>query len=161
MCVYAVPLRGAASHTPHPTPPADIQRTINPIHAGVRHPTPPESNMTDQTTQPLPSAVKLHHVPNWLKVRIRERVGRGYDLHDVMIRNDDDGFWLDHWGSTKLANGQEAFVSEPYGLNGRGMAGLLRTSEALNLHVSVHAASEWNPSGGTIRILLTPKESKR
>lgn len=111
--------------------------------------------MEDQTTLPHVSPVKLHHAPPWLRVRMRKRCGRVYDLHDLMNEHAIDSSWLDHWGSTRLHNGEAALVSEPYGLHSRGMAGLLRFAGLLGLDVTVHAASEWNPSGGTIRVLLT------
>ncbi len=105
--------------------------------------------------------VKLHHTPKWLKQRIAQRVGRGCDLHDAIQRTASDlppSYWLDHWGSTKLDNGDVAFVSEPYGLNTEAMQGVLRFAYVLGLRVSVRAASEWNPSGGTIRVEFTPND---
>ena len=133
---------------------------------------PVEETMTDDpttttATQALPtvetaakpSAVKLHHIPRWLRKRIHQRLGRGVDLVEAIGRTASDlpqSFWLDHWGSTKLDDGREAFVSEPYGLTTDGTRGVLRFAEACGLDVSVSRFSEWNPAGGTVRIVFLP-----
>ena len=104
-----------------------------------------------------PTPVKLHHVPKWLRQRIGQRIGRGVDLHEAIQRTASDiagGYWLDHWGST--GDVELAFVSEPYGLSTSGLQGVLRFADTLGLKVHIQSASEWNPSGGTIRVVFTP-----
>jgi hypothetical protein len=118
--------------------------------------------------QAWPTRVRLHHVPNWLRLRAMGRTGASYGTAGVCVLEGAmqaaaDGAsgscrWLDHWGSTTLPDGTAAFVSEPYGLSGGSMRSVLKFAELLDLNVVVQAASEWNP-GSTIRIVFTPKTS--
>ena len=123
-----------------------------------------------KTETPTISPVRHEHVPDWLRRRCLKVAGTQHGIttgsfvleHAIRHISDDliPGSWLDHWGSTRLRNGSVAFVSEPYGLSATDFRELARFADTLDLEVSISAASEWNPSGGTIRILLTPKGAK-
>ena len=109
-----------------------------------------------------PSEVRLHHVPNWFRLRMLKAFGcsdgdtTGWDvLHRaVRIHFGDNAHWLDHFGSTKYA-GSVAFASEPYemAVTPDAVARLDAFTEKLGIKWHLSANSFWYP-GWTIRILL-------
>jgi len=109
-----------------------------------------------------PSPVRLHHVPQWLVRRIRERVGKPQRLHPggpdylhyaVSATGGRDGaYWLDHWGSTTTPAGRPAFVSEPY-LRPAMVQRAEAFAKMLGLEFVMSANSEWYP-GNTIRLMF-------
>jgi len=101
--------------------------------------------------------VRWGHVPTWLKKRTRP-----YALDLTCYTTAHPLFgggaeWLDHWGTTIDADGEEDFVSEPYHLNAEGMRGLLHFAAALDLYFIVRAASAYFPTH-SLRIKFMPKE---
>jgi hypothetical protein len=110
-----------------------------------------------------PTPVRLHHVPNWLRLRILAaiRAGRiprapwnrycGTDGWSVLMHVQScigDRF-LDHFGSTHY-RGRPCFVNEPY-LSSEDMDKNRRFAELLGLHWVVSSNSWWFP-GNTTRI---------
>lgn len=96
-----------------------------------------------------PTKVRLHHVPRFfLKVKIVSNWGHGYH-----------GFpgatWLDHYGSTKLADGRTAFVSEPYHVTAGDLAECTAIADHIGCTFWVSANSWWCP-GSTIRLCFAP-----
>jgi hypothetical protein len=109
-----------------------------------------------------PSPVRLHHVPQWLIRRIRERLGKPQRLHPggpdylhyaVSVMGERDrASWLDHWGSTATPAGRPAFVSEPY-LRPDMVQQAEAFAKTLGLEFAISANSEWYP-GNTIRLMF-------
>lgn len=119
-----------------------------------------------QSYAPPLSPVRHEHIPGWLTRRCLTVAGTQYGIKSARFVLEHamrrfggtlNAGWLDHWGSTRLPDGTVALVSEPYGIRPLELIAMVEFCTALSLNVSVHAASEWNPSGGTIRILITPK----
>lgn len=115
------------------------------------------------------SAVKLNHVPNWFRLRLLKAFGSrdgdttGYGVlqHAVNTLGRDAwaAGWLDHWGSTVLANGKVAFVSEPYMTwppSHEAMRIPYRIAKETNCDVLVTQDSEWKQPH-TIRLVFVPR----
>lgn len=107
-----------------------------------------------------PSPVRLHHIPNWLRLRMIRAFGcPGRDTaawpvlwHAVGERRR----WLDHFGST-LSHGRQVFVSEPYGFSAESAADLEAFCRPMGVKWSVDSNSEWNP-GSTVRVSIEEPE---
>ncbi len=110
-----------------------------------------------------PSPVRLHHVPNWLRLRMLRTYGCSHGILSgwavLHHATGDNRGWLDHCGSTLLPNGQRAFVSEPYGFSEQTAADLNAFCRPMGLRWSVKANSEWFP-GSTVRIVIYPPEGR-
>jgi hypothetical protein len=92
-----------------------------------------------------PSKVRLHHVPRWFaKSRIISESGIW------------QGSWLDHFGSTTLADGRAAFVSEPYHVTAAELAECQEIAARVGCDFWVSANSWWYP-GVTIRLVFAKK----
>jgi hypothetical protein len=105
------------------------------------------------------SPVRLGHLPAWLKTRLtphRRRLNCADHFH-TLFRLGANASWLDHWGSTVGAQGQELFVSEPYPLGPRDLQAILIFAETLGLEVTLSAASHHFPTGVT-RFTFMPKQ---
>jgi len=104
-----------------------------------------------------PSVVRLHHVPGWLKKRIRRR----FDLwawcyspeHFLLNSYPSPAKWIDHFGSTILPDGSVAFVSEPYGDIERVRETVSVFAAEIGVDCFFTTNSYWYP-GATIRIGL-------
>ena len=135
--------------------------------------------MTSITTTPEVSPVRLHHVPNWLRLRMLRAFGTsdGYTAGCHVLENavasaekwvrylnDLVGgqpyfvpSWLDHWGSTVI-DGNDCFVSEPYMKfppDQRDLAVPHNFAVSTNCRLLILPQSAWNPPS-TIRLLFKP-----
>ena len=110
-----------------------------------------------------PSAVRLHHVPDFFRRRLLKAYGCSY--------GDNSGYgalghaerkhgwhWVDHPGSTTY-RGRPAFVSEPYQLSFEDHAAIDALCRECNLAYFVSANSWWNP-GSTLRVLIYEPEGE-
>lgn len=110
-------------------------------------------------TVAVASPVRWGRVPKWLTNRLAPHK---LDLtcytpaHPLL----NGAEWLDHWGTTVEADGEEAFVSEPYQLTAEGMRSLMHLADALDLSVIVRASSAYYPTY-SLRITLTPRVVNR
>jgi len=105
---------------------------------------------------------RLHHIPNWLRLRILRRIqGRAYcstaawavyqsALHKFC------GGWADHVGSAKY-DGKLIFVSQPYGLYDMSAQQLFSFCRGVGVNCRVDPRSQW-AAGGTLSILVLPPE---
>jgi hypothetical protein len=125
-----------------------------------------------------PSPVKLNHCPRWFKSKLTaylkatKRTERGWidptfafsqqleaimdSFGEIVDQQNIHGMhdhWLDHWGSTTLAGGRAAFVSEPYGLSPQRAIRLQQLAEAIGLEFWICPNSWWYP-GATIRLIF-------
>jgi hypothetical protein len=109
-----------------------------------------------------PSEVRLHHVPNWLRRRLLEKIGTEFRLTDggSVIRYAMDRLKIrfDHWGSTKFC-GTTAFVSEPYA-SADDITDAVRFAEAVDLELRILPNSWWYP-GQTLRLLFMLPKAER
>lgn len=123
----------------------------------------PEAVQLRQERRPTP--VRLHHVPQWFRLKLMRRFGvpEGYGgpcsgteaLYHAQGRLPALADVLDHWGSTRLPDGQVAFVCEPYRTVEELRAAAVAVAAELRCGWSVSADSEWYP-GQTVRVLFLP-----
>lgn len=106
-----------------------------------------------------PSPVRIGHVPNWFRLALLKAYGCAFGdtsgagiLHEASIRW--RGSWLDHWGSTRLANGEVVFVAEPYDFSPANAAECEQIAVALGCRWYPEANSWWWP-GQTKRIVFS------
>ena len=119
--------------------------------------------------------VRLHHIPNWLRLRCLRAFGTNYGLTDgwsvlqhavsqviAQVKQEyPDHFdppWLDHWGSIKTPEGV-FFVTEPYCEYPPDFPRLLAPHLlAYNVDARLIFTPEgrWHPS--TIRLIFKPNE---
>jgi hypothetical protein len=130
-------------------------------------------------TDPAISPVRLHHIPNWFRLRLLRAFGcdsgmtagwyvlqRAIEESEKWLRQMDGYagrepsvgcYWLDHYGSTTI-DGEVCFVSEPYlpfppDLNRLRVPDHLACST--NCRLLIFRDSAWNPPS-TIRLLFKP-----
>lgn len=106
-----------------------------------------------------PSPVRLHHVPNWLRMQIIAKSGRppftsaGWAVLQHAIRVTDADAAFDHWGSTKWGE-HLALCSEPY-LSLSGVDAAKRFAAHYCLRLDISPNSYWFP-GATTRLVWFP-----
>ncbi|HID78810.1 MAG TPA: hypothetical protein EYP56_22800 [Planctomycetaceae bacterium] len=106
------------------------------------------------------SPVRLHHIPNWLRLLMIRRLKIPRELHSgwgVIMHAQSHGYmdgWLDHWGSTRRGN-EIIFVSEPYGLTDAAVRNLDTFCRRLGVDYEISACSEWYPTF-TLRVAILP-----
>jgi hypothetical protein len=109
-----------------------------------------------------PSPVRLHHVPNWLRRRLLERVGTEFRLTDgssvLRIAMDRLNIRFDHYGSTVWC-GIPAFVSEPYA-SPDDIADAVRFAEVVGLELRIEPNSWWYPGQTTRLMFMLPKAER-
>jgi hypothetical protein len=107
-----------------------------------------------------PSEVRLHHVPNWMRLMLLRKCGtrtpgwtKGSDLiwHLDHLCGGDHRRILDHWGSTITSCGRRDFVTEPYMDAELACLVARRVARAIHCEFYVSDNSWWFP-GRTIRI---------
>jgi len=109
--------------------------------------------------------VKIGRIPMWLKKRLVKAVKGERIESDLppallfaswILENDaPTRGWLDHWGASRDASGEEVFVSEPYNIDPDQMAKIDRFAELLGLDWQLNAKS-WHYPGYTFRIEFWP-----
>jgi hypothetical protein len=110
----------------------------------------------------LPSPVRLHHAPRWFASAVRKLMpsdlwGRTSSWSAIdNLRNSNELHWLDHWGSTTLADGRIAFISEPYDITPEAIAWLAEIAMRAGCEFWVSPNSWWYP-GATIRLIFAEK----
>jgi len=112
-----------------------------------------------------PTEVRLHHVPDWLRLACLHRLPRpnvpGYrDASGWGVVNDciRPAGWLDHWGSTRLGD-RVCFVSEPYSVSAQNVRDIEELASLLDCDWWLSSNSWWNP-GSTIRIAFAEKRTE-
>ncbi len=115
--------------------------------------------------EPLP--VRLHHVPNWLRLRILRVWPKGepkymtagdWLLNRLLFSTGAlvGDVWLDHWGSVpQIGTRVPAFVSEPYGFREEQLEAAVCFAKALGLTLAVSQPGAWH--SGTTRYLFVPE----
>ena len=125
-----------------------------------RHPTEILIEQARKLLKPAP--VRLHHVPNWLRLRILKAFGcrngwtNGEDVLQRAVRQTSTSLWLDHWGSAEL-KGKRVFISEPYNVTKQTIADIGAFCEPMGLEFYISANSWWL-SGWTVRIVTYEPE---
>ena len=110
-----------------------------------------------------PSVVRIGHAPDWFTKRVSRVFGpepgmRGPLSHYAAIERvqrvmTTSVTWFDHFGSTRLADGSVAFVSEPYNTIEAVTPVVTELAKALGCAWYISDNSYWYP-GSTIRIVF-------
>ena len=113
-----------------------------------------------------PEPVRLHHVPNWLRLRMKETFGAPYQVTSgdgVLFHASSKtgkGRWLDHWGSSHDRGGERrTFVSEPYDITPETVRDIISFTEPMGLDFYISSNSYWFP-GRTVRVVIPCPDDK-
>ncbi len=148
-----------AHHPPNPAP-------AGPPAAATRSPKLRQREFIAAARNLLePSPVRLHHVPNWFRLRLLRAYGcdRGDTSGFAMLCFATTGCacslptWIDHWGSCDH-RGKTAFVTEPYSLAPADLQQIDAIAKRCGIAWHITSNSWWFP-GSTIRVLLYESEA--
>lgn len=102
----------------------------------------------DKRVELGPTEVRLHHIPQWFSVAVRQAQREGAIIRLMPPLShvcNYDSFW-DHWGSTVRTDGRHSFCSEPYHVDAKDRAFCHALAAQIGCWIEFSGNSWWYPT---------------